>query len=103
MRTLSQITTAVRTREPFSIAELEYAIVAYDVLMAQLGVVNDLKQLQKYFEAAETDVRAYVGPDNDPESAAAREWYVAMNAIPDAVTDMVAEHLEAERKAGEEN
>jgi len=100
MRTLSQITTAVRTREPFSVAELKYAVVAYDVLISRLEVANDPKQLQKYFEAAEVDVRSYVGPENDPENAEACEWYRSMIAVPDKVADQVEEAIRANRPGG---
>lgn len=77
MRTLQQITDAARRNEPATDEELRLAVTAYDVLLAQLELDKDPKQLQKFFVAAESDPRAYVGPANDPANAEARDWHKA--------------------------
>ena len=79
MRTLSEITAAVRQGDPVTSDELRYAVVAYDVLVAQLDLPNDPRQLQHYFQAADNDPREYVGRANDPALADARQWYRAMH------------------------
>lgn len=79
MRTLNEITAAVRQGEPVTEEELRYAVVVYDVLVAQLELPNNPQQLLHYFQAAESDPREYVGEANDPAFAGAREWYAAMH------------------------
>jgi hypothetical protein len=59
----------------FDTAELQYAVVAYDVLMYRLELRNDPKQSQEYAEALETDVLSYVGPNCDPLSPDACDTY----------------------------
>lgn len=79
MRTLSEITAAVRQAEPVTEEELRYAVVAYDVMVAQMELPNDPARLYHYFQAADNDPRAYIGEANDPAFAGAREWYRAMH------------------------
>lgn len=79
MRTLSEITAAVRQAEPVTEEELRYAVVAYDVMVAQMELPNDPARLYHYFQAADNDPRAYIGQANDPAFAGAREWYRAMH------------------------
>jgi len=77
MRTLQQITDATRRNEEATEEELRFAVCAYDVLLAQLELEQDPKQLQKFFIAAEADPRAYIGPTNNPLNAEARDWHKA--------------------------
>ena len=77
MRTLQEITDACRRCEPVTGEELMYAVCAYDVLLAQLELERDPKQLQKFMVAAEADPRVYIGPANDPLNAEARDWHKA--------------------------
>lgn len=79
MRTLSQITAAVRQGDPVTGDELRYAVVAYDVMVAQMELPNDPKRLFHYFQAADNDPREYIGQANDPAFPAARQWYAAMH------------------------
>lgn len=83
MRTLQQITDAARRNEPVSELELRFAVCAYDVLLAQLELEKDPKQLQKFFVAAEADPRAYIGPANNPLNAEARDWHKAFINVGD--------------------
>lgn len=55
MRTLSEITAAVRQGDPVTGDELRYAVVAYDVMVAQMELPND------------------------PALPAVRQWYTAMH------------------------
>lgn len=75
MRKLSEIVTAVRLGDPVETSELVYAVVAFDVLLAQLDLPNDVVRLQKYMQAAVSDPRVYVSPENDPAEPVAVEWY----------------------------
>lgn len=84
MRTLSEITAAVRQGDPTTAEELRYAVVAYDVLVAQLELPNDPAKLYHYFQAADNDPREYIGEANDPAFAGAREWYRAMHGVGNA-------------------
>lgn len=79
MRTLSEITAAVRQGDPATSDELRYAVVAYDVMVAQMELPNDPKRLFHYFQAADNDPRAYIGEANDPAFPGARQWYRAMH------------------------
>lgn len=77
MRTLQDITDAARVNGVATDEELRLAIVAYDVLLARLGLENDPKQLEKYLRAVDSFPRAYIGTANDPNNEAAREWHRA--------------------------
>ena len=79
MRTLSQITAAVRQGDPATGDELRYAVVAYDVMVAQMELPNDPARLFHYFQAADNDPREYIGQANDPAFPGARQWYAAMH------------------------
>ena len=78
MRTLSQITAAIRSDEKYTETEARYAIVAYDVLMHQLSVEQDPVRLAEYFKAAETPPIQYVGWANNPANPNAVNWYKSM-------------------------
>lgn len=78
MRTLDQITAAARLDEYASHVELQYAVAAYDVLLAALDLPSDPMRLAAYVSALQQSPRAYVGDANDPENPKAREWYRAM-------------------------
>lgn len=68
MRTLDDITTAVRRAEPVTTEELTLAICAYD----------DAVQLQEYFVAGDPDPLAYIDPANDPRNAESVHWHKTM-------------------------
>lgn len=77
MRQLHEITDAVRRNEPATEEELRLAVCAYDVLMVQLELDRDPKQLQKFFFAAEAAPDAYLGPENDPRDPGVAAWHRA--------------------------
>lgn len=77
MRTLSDITDAARRGEPVTEEELRLAVCAYDVFIAQLELEKDPKQLAKFFVAAESDPREYIGPANDPDNPEVVAWHKA--------------------------
>ncbi len=79
--TLSEIVAAVRTNELVTGRDMRYAIVAFDVLMSQLKVDQNVTQLQEYFKAATTPPREYAGHMNDPEKPEAVEWFKAMQGV----------------------
>jgi len=81
MRTLDEIVKAIRSGLPYTEEETRYAVVAYDVLIAQIYLDRNPVQLAEFFRAAETSPIEYVGWVNDPENPEAREWYVAMNNV----------------------
>lgn len=81
MRTLNEITASIRSGEGFDVQEARYAVVAYDVLVAQLSVDIDPVRLVEYFKAAETSPLEYIGWINDPENPEATEWYKAMKKV----------------------
>ena len=86
MRTLDEIVSATRMGEPTTPEELRYAVVACDVLLAQLSLDVDPVRLAKYFEAAELPPIEYAGWDNDPENPDAVAWYRAMYELGSGVT-----------------
>ena len=75
MRTLKEISSAVRRHEYASTDELRYALVAYDVLIYQLDIAQDEQQLAEFFKAFETCPKEYVGWENDPENPEAVKWH----------------------------
>jgi hypothetical protein len=75
MRTLDEITTAVRRAEPVTTEELALAVCAYDVLLAKLEVDKNPVQLQEYFVAGDNDPAEYIGPENDPRNAESVNWH----------------------------
>lgn len=81
MRSLSQITSALRSGGSVDVEELRAAVVAYDVLLSQLDLPSDVKRLGVYFQAAEADPEVYVGEANALSSEAAQEWYKAMLSV----------------------
>ncbi len=78
MRTLTQITDAARRGEDVSHGELLYAVVAYDVLLAQFDLSKHPVLMAEFFKAAEQDPREYVGEANDPAEQSVRDWHNAM-------------------------
>lgn len=83
MRTLQEITGAVRSDSPVTREELAYAICAYDVLLNKLKVEENPAQLAEFFIAAEADPREYIGPANDPLNEEVREWYKTFMGVGD--------------------
>ena len=75
MRTLQEITGAVRRDAPVTREGLSYTICAYDVLLTVMELDKDPVKLAEFFKAAESDQREYIGPANDPLNEEAREWY----------------------------
>ena len=95
MRSLTEITYAVRRNEPATLDEMRYAIVANDVLLAQLHIAWNEHQLADFFAAAESCPKAYVGWDNDPENPEAVEWHRQnINIMP--ILDAARHRLAAE-------
>ncbi len=82
MRKLHEITSAVRLGQSAEHKELIYAVIAYDVLMAQMQVSANAAQLQKFFVAAELPPLEYIGPENDPMNPEALSWYRAFMSLP---------------------
>lgn len=81
MRTLDDITTAVRRNEPVTEIELRMAVCAYDVLLAALDIPGNPVQLQKYFIAGDSDPVEYVGPENDPRNPESVKWHWAFIGV----------------------
>ncbi|MAL49648.1 MAG: hypothetical protein CMH18_07805 [Methylophaga sp.] len=77
MRQLHEITDAVRRNEAATEEELRLAVCAYDVLMVQLELDRDPKQLAKFFTAAEASPEDYIGPQNDPRDPKVAAWHRA--------------------------
>lgn len=77
MRTLQEITDAARRGESATEDELRFAVCAYDVFVAQLELDRDPKQLAKFFIAAESDPREYLGEANAPTRADVQAWHRA--------------------------
>lgn len=80
-KTLDQIVSAIRLGEPVSYDDAVYAIVAFDVLLAQLELEKTPEKLQHYFVAAELPPAKYIGPNNDPKNPEALAWYRAMQGV----------------------
>lgn len=92
MRTLDEIVAAVRSNETYTEDELVYAVVAFDVLLHQLDLPNDTTRLQKYFIAAESSPREFIGEANDPANQEAVAWYKAMHTLPTGCNCNQVEH-----------
>ena len=75
MRTLDEITTAVRRNEPVTTDEMRLAIVAYDVLLAKFNIENYPTLMHEYFLAGDAPPDGYVGEANHPDNANAVEWH----------------------------
>lgn len=75
MRTLTEITNAVRRGEDVTEGELRYTVVAYDVLVAKLNITQDKQMVEEFFKATEGDPRAYIGWINDPANPEAADWH----------------------------
>lgn len=80
MRTLSEITAAVRQGDPVTGDELRYAVVAYDVMVAQMELPNGPARPGRSTTSRRrtTTPREYIGQANDPAFPDARQWYAAM-------------------------
>ncbi len=92
MRTLDEITTAVRRNEPVTVEELTYSVCAYDVLLAQLGLDKDPVRLKQYMIAGDMDPREYVGSANDPNDPSVQDWHRAMEAVPPSGAEIGQEY-----------
>jgi len=75
MRTLDEITTAVRRNEPVTTEEMRLAIVAYDVLLARFNIEQYPKLMHEYFIAGDAPLDEYVGGANNPDNPDAVEWH----------------------------
>lgn len=75
MRTLDEITTAVRRNEPVTTDEMRLAIVAYDVLMAKFNIEKYPALMHEYFIAGDAVPEVYVGAANHPDNADAVAWH----------------------------
>lgn len=96
MRTLDEIVAAARLNEPLDLGEARYAITAFDVLLAQLDLDQDVARLQKWITAATMPPRDYIGEANDPREPEAVEWYRAMHGVTAAVPSCFGRKLDAE-------
>lgn len=81
MRTLDRIITSARLNEPLDPDEARYAIVAFDVLLAQLKLDQDAERLKEWMVAATNTPREYAGEANDPLNPDAVTWYRAMHGV----------------------
>jgi len=79
MRTLDEIVAAVRSNENYTEDELVYAVVAFDVLLSQLALDQDVTRLQHWMAAATQSPKDYAGEANDPNNPEAANWYKAMH------------------------
>ena len=77
MRTLTEITDAVRRNEAVTEEELRAAVVAYDVFLAQIDITKYPEALAEFFKATDGDPRDYYGPENDPNRPEVAEWHTA--------------------------
>jgi len=75
MRTLTEITNAARRNERVSFIELQYAVCAYDVMIAQSQPDQHRPLMEEFFRAAESDPRGYIGLNNDPNNPDAVDWH----------------------------
>lgn len=91
MRQLHEIVTAARLGKPLSPDEARDAIIAFDVLMAQLNLPQDPQRLQEYFKAAELPPAEYYGWANDPKNPEFVAWYGAFNSLPSLRQDVLDE------------
>lgn len=83
MRTLQEITDAVRRNEHATSDELRYAIAAYDVFLAKIEIEKYVPLLTEFFIAAESSPRKYIGPENDPKNKKVAEWHRAVINVKD--------------------
>lgn len=97
MRSLTQITNAVRRADEATEQELRAVIVAYDVLLVKMNVQQDPEMLKQFFKAAESDPEEYIGWENDPRNPEAIEWHRAHINM-DQVFDGAREILKSEGK-----
>jgi len=92
MRTLTQITDAVRRGEEVTTDELRYTVAAYDVMVAKFNIQQDRQQMEEFFRAAESDPREYIGPENDPDNPEVVAWHKShINLAP--VMEVAKKHL----------
>ena len=75
MRTLTEITNAVRRDQPVTQLELRYAVAAYDVMVAKMHISQDDQMIAEFFRAAESDPKKYIGWENDPMNKHSTEWH----------------------------
>jgi len=81
MRTLDEIVASARLNEPLDPDEGRYAIVAFDVLLAQLNLDQDAERLKEWMVAATNSPQEYAGEANDPQNPDAVAWYRAMHGV----------------------
>lgn len=81
MRTLDEIVASARLNEPLDPDEARYAIVAFDVLLAQLNLDQDAERLKEWMVAATNSPQEYAGEANDPQNPDAVAWYRAMHGV----------------------
>jgi hypothetical protein len=77
MRTLDEMTRAVRRDEIVTDWELRYAVVAYDVMLAGMELEKDPVRLQKYMVAGDSCPKEFAGPANDPQNPESVAWHRA--------------------------
>ncbi len=85
MRTLDDITTAVRRAGPATIEELTLAVCAYDVLLSKLELDLDPVRLQEYFVAGSVSPEEYIGWCNDPRNPEFIAWHKAFIGVADNI------------------
>lgn len=92
MRTLTEITNAVRRGQEVTPDELRYTVAAYDVMVAKFNVQQEPRMLEEFFRAAESDPRDYIGWENDPDNPEVVEWHKSqINIAP--IIDVAKKHL----------
>lgn len=82
MRTLQEITDAVRRGEEANGEELRYAICAYDVLLHELKIAETTTMVGTFATAATMKPNEYIGWDNDYKNPEVVAWHkAAINVV----------------------
>ncbi len=98
MRTLTEITNAVRRNEEVTIDELRLAVCAYDVMVAKFNVPQDRQQMEEFFRAAESDPAEYIGWNNNPDNPESVDWHRSHINL-DPIIDVAKQHLTNEEES----
>ena len=91
MRTLQEITDAVRRNETVTDNELRYTICAYDVLIAQMDISKNYEQLKLFMVADEMDPKEYIGPVNDYMDPNVVKWHKTTINIEQKIKELDSE------------
>lgn len=100
MRTLTEITNAVRRNEEVTTDELRLAVAAYDVMVAKFNIQQDRQQVEEFFRAAESDPAEYIGWVNNPDNPESVEWHRSQINL-DPVITAAKQHLTNEEESND--